>query len=130
MCRNARWEADHKELPVLVTPPRGARPRKPWMTTFLDCYSRLIMGWALALRPDAATVLAALRSALVADPGRGGFGGVPRVLVPDNGLEFATTALSRACATLGITLTPTDGYAPYQKPLVSHCTSSGRFAGV
>jgi hypothetical protein len=22
------------------------------MTTFLDCYSRLIMGWALALRPD------------------------------------------------------------------------------
>ena len=114
-CRNARWEADHKELPVLVTPPRGVRPRKPWMTTFLDCYSRLIMGWALALRPDAATVLAALRRGLVVDPQRGSFGGVPQVLVPDNGLEFATTALARACATLGVGLDPTDAYSPHQK---------------
>ena len=113
-CRNARWEADHKELPVLVTPPRGARPRKPWMTTFLDCYSRLIMGWALALRPDAATVLAALRRGLVVDPQRGSFGGVPQVLVPDNGLEFATAALARVCATLG-GLDPTDAYSPHQK---------------
>ncbi|MFR9802819.1 Mu transposase C-terminal domain-containing protein [Pseudonocardia sp. RS010] len=115
VCRNARWEADHKELPVLVTPPRGARPMKPWMTAFLDCYSRLIMGWALSLRPDAATVLAALRRGLVVDAARGPFGGVPRVLVPDNGLEFATTALERVCATLGTTFDPTDGYAPHQK---------------
>jgi putative transposase len=48
VCRNARWEADHKELPVLVTPPRGRRPVKPWVTAFLDCYSRLIMGWAVS----------------------------------------------------------------------------------
>jgi putative transposase len=115
VCRNARWEADHKELPVLVTPPRGARGVKPWMTVFLDCYSRLIMGWALSLRPDSATVLAALRRGLVVDPARGPFGGVPRVLVPDNGLEFATTALARVCATLGTTFDPTDGYAPHQK---------------
>jgi len=115
VCRNARWEADHKELPVLVTPPRGRRPVKPWVTAFLDCYSRLIMGWALSLRPDSATVLAAMRRALVVDPERGSFGGVPRVLVPDGGLEFATTALARVCATLGTTFAPTDAYAPYQK---------------
>jgi putative transposase len=114
-CRNARWEADHKELPVLVTPPRGRRPVKPWVTAFLDCYSRLIMGWALSLRPDSATVLAAMRRALVVDPERGPFGGVPRVLVPDGGLEFATTALARVCATLGTTFDPTDAYAPFQK---------------
>ena len=115
VCRNARWEADHKELPVLVTPPRGRRPVKPWVTAFLDCYSRLIMGWALSLRPDSGTVLAAMRRALVVDPERGPFGGVPRVLVPDGGLEFATTALARVCATLGTTFAPTDAYAPYQK---------------
>ena len=114
-CRNARWETDHKELPVLVTPPRGRRPVKPWVTAFLDCYSRLIMGWALSLRPDSATVLAAMRRALVVDPERGPFGGVPRVLVPDGGLEFATTALARVCATLGTTFAPTDAYAPFQK---------------
>jgi putative transposase len=115
VCRNARWEADHKELPVLVTPPRGRRPVKPWVTAFLDCYSRLIMGWAVSLRPDSGTVLAAMRRALVVDPERGPFGGVPRVLVPDGGLEFATTALARVCATLGTTFAPTDAYAPFQK---------------
>jgi putative transposase len=113
--RNARWEADHKELPVLVTPPRGVRACKPWVTLFLDCYSRLIMGWALSLYPNSATVLAALRRGLVVDPDRGPFGGVPVALVPDNGLEFATTALAKVCATLGIKLEPTDSYAPHQK---------------
>jgi putative transposase len=113
--RNARWEGDHKELPVLVTPPRGVRPCKPWVTLFLDCYSRLIMGWALSLRPNSATVLATLRRGLVVDPDRGPFGGVPVSLVPDNGLEFATRALERVCGVLGIALKPTDGYAPYQK---------------
>ena len=51
VCRNARWEADHKELPVLVTPPRGRGPVKPWVTVFLDCYSRLIMGWRCRCAP-------------------------------------------------------------------------------
>ena len=113
--RNQRWEADHKELPVLVSPPRGVRPRKPWVTVFLDCYSRLIMGWAVSLRPSSATVLAALRQGLVVDPERGPFGGLPAVVVPDNGLEFASAALGRACAALGIELAPTDAYAPHQK---------------
>jgi putative transposase len=115
VARNARWEGDHKELPVLVTAPRGMRPCKPWATLFLDCYSRLIMGWALSLRPNSATVLAALRRGLVVDPARGPFGGVPVSLVPDNGLEFATRALERVCGVLGIALEPTDAYAPYQK---------------
>jgi putative transposase len=112
---NARWEGDHKELPVLVTPPRGQRACKPWATLFLDCYSRLIMGWALSLRPNSATVLATLRRGLVVDPDRGPFGGVPVSLVPDNGLEFATTALERVCGVLGVALEPTDAYAPHQK---------------
>jgi putative transposase len=115
VARNVRWEADHKELPVQVTPPRGTRPCKPWATLFIDCYSRLIMGWALSLRPDSATVLAAMRRGLVVDPERGPFGGVPQSLVPDNGLEFATIALERVCAVLGTTLAPTDAYAPHQK---------------
>ena len=113
--RNQRWEADHKELPVLVRPPRGMRAGKPWVTVFLDCYSRLIMGWAVSLRPSSATVLAAMRQGLVVDPERGPFGGVPAVVVPDNGLEFAAAALGRACAALGIELVPTDAYAPHQK---------------
>ena len=88
---------------------------RPWVTLFVECYSRLIMGWALSLRPNSATVLAALHRGLVVDPERGPFGGVPQVVVPDNGLEFATAALARVCAALGIRLAPTDAFAPHQK---------------
>jgi putative transposase len=110
--RNARWETDHKELPVLITPPVGARPCKPWVTLFVDAFSRLIMGWAMALHPNAATVLAGLHTALLVEGEGKPFGGVPQVLVPDGGLEFATTALERACATVGIRLAPTPPYSP------------------
>lgn len=113
--RNAIWEGDHKELAVEVTPPRGVRPVKPWVTLFLDGYSRLVMGWALSLRPNAATVLATLRRGLIVDPERGPFGGVPDVLRPDNGLEFVNTALERVCAVLGTELVPTPKFSPHRK---------------
>jgi len=113
--RNALWEADHKELPVLVMAPRAQQPRKPWVTLFVDGYSRLIMGWAISLHPNAAVVLAALRRGIVVDPERGPFGGLPEKLVPDNGLEFAAAALRRSCAALGIELAPTPPYQGYSK---------------
>jgi putative transposase len=113
--RNAMWEADHKELPVLVTAPGTCRARKPWVTLFIDGYSRLIMGWALSLVPNAATVLAALRQGLVVDPARGPFGGIPEVIRPDGGLEFAGTALARVAAVLGIELAPAPPYQSHVK---------------
>jgi len=113
--RNTLWESDHKELPVLVMAPRAQRARKPWVTLFIDSYSRLIMGWALSLVPNAATVLAALRQGIVVDPARGPFGGLPAVLRPDNGLEFAAAALRRSTAALGIELAPAPAYQGYGK---------------
>jgi len=113
--RNALWEADHKELPVLVMAPRAQQPRKPWVTLFVDGFSRLIMGWALSLVPNAAVVLAALRRGIVVDPERGPFGGLPEKLVPDNGLEFAASALTRSSAALGSELAPTPAYQGYSK---------------
>lgn len=113
--RNGLWESDHKELPVLVMAPRAQRARKPWVTLFIDGYSRLIMGWALSLVPNAATVLAALRRGIVVDPARGPFGGLPEVLRADNGLEFAAAALRRSAAALGIELAPAPAYQGYSK---------------
>jgi putative transposase len=113
--RNDIWEADHKELEVLVLAPRAQRPQKPWATLFLDAYSRLIMGWAISLRPSAATVLAALGKAIRLDPERGPFGGVPSVLRWDNGLEFAADALASAAGVLGAAIVPTAAYSPHQK---------------
>ena len=113
--RNQIWEADHKHLPVLVLAPKAQRPRTPWVTLFLDAYSRLVMGWAISLYPSSATALTALRMGLVIDPERGPFGGVPTLLRWDNGLEFAATALTRTAAALGCVVSPTPPYTPHLK---------------
>lgn len=113
--RNEVWEADHKELEVLVVAPRCQRPQKPWVTLFLDAFSRLIMGWAIALSPSAATVLAALGKSVRIDCERGPFGGVPSVLRWDNGLEFAAGALAKAAGTLGCAVVPTAAFSPHLK---------------
>lgn len=113
--RNEIWEADHKELEVLVLPPRCQRPQKPWVTLFLDAFSRLIMGWSIALCPSAATVLAALGKGIRLDPERGPFGGIPSVLRWDNGLEFAAGSMTKAAATLGCTTKAMTPYSPHLK---------------
>ena len=113
--RNALWEADHVELAVLVLAPRAQRPAKPWATLFVDAYSRLITGWAIAMRPTSATVLAALRAGIVVDPARGPFGGAPAAIRPDWGREFTADALRRPCAALGIEHVPTPPYRPHLK---------------
>jgi putative transposase len=112
--RAAAYEADHKELAIEVLAPRAVRPRRPWATLFIDQYSRLIVGWALSLRPTAAEVMAAMRMAVVGDPARG-FGGVPTVLRWDGGLEFAARAITDAATALGCFAERTDAYAPWQK---------------
>src|SRR5271157_6316289 len=71
--RNETWEMDHKQLPILVMPPRGAACC-PWLTTVIDDATRVLVGWAIALTPHTGTVLTAVRMALVHDPARGPFG--------------------------------------------------------
>lgn len=119
-----RWEpkhradgyaADHKELSVEVLAPRAQRAARPWVTLVLDEYSRLIVGWAISLRPTQAEVLAALRMAVVVDPARGSFGGVPVLLRFDNGLEFAARSVEDAAATLGCLALRCRAYQPWLK---------------
>jgi putative transposase len=50
--RNQTWEMDHKQLPVLVMPPRGAACC-PWLTSVIDDATRVLAGWAIALTPHA-----------------------------------------------------------------------------
>ncbi len=113
--RNALWEADHKELGVWVIAPRAQRPSKPWVTLFVDAYCRLIMGWAISTYPSSAHVLAGLRAGIAVDEARGPYGGVPAVIRPDRGLEFAAKSITRAAASVGIAVQPTPAYRPYLK---------------
>ena len=113
--RAEAYAGDHKELSIEVLAPRAQRPSRPWVTLFLDEYSRLIVGWAISLRPTQAEVLAALRMSVVIDRDRGSFGGVPLMLRVDRGLEFAANAVVDATATLGCLVHRCTAYQPWLK---------------
>jgi putative transposase len=113
--RGECYEGDHKQLSIEVLAPRAQRPQRPWVTLFVDQFSRLIVGWAISLRPTQAEVLAALRMAVTVDPERGEFGGVPILLRWDRGLEFAADSIGQATLALGCVSQRTDAYSPWQK---------------
>jgi putative transposase len=107
--RNAVWQTDHSELDIVVLPRRG-KPLRPWLTTFVDVFSRVILGWAIELWPDAGSVLSALRMALICDADNGGHGGVPAIIKCDHGREFTAAAITRPADTLGIVVRPVEKY--------------------
>lgn len=109
------YAGDHKQLSIEVLAPRAQRPTRPWVTLFIDEYSRLIVGWAISLQPSQAEVLAALGMAVVADGDRGSFGGIPLTLRVDRGLEFAANAIQDAAATLGCLKRRCTAYEPWLK---------------
>ena len=113
--RNALWEADHKEIPVEVLPPRGSKLIRPWVTVFLDARTRAVMGYAVNEIQTAADVHAALRQAIEVVPERGPFGGKPDAICWDNGKEFLADSVTDVVARLGIMPLPADPYQPQQK---------------
>lgn len=112
--RNRVWETDHKDLPILVLPPRGPAVR-PWLTSVIDDGTRAMVGWAIALTPHSGTVLTALRMALVQDEKRGPFGGVPAMVRIDRGLDFAAGAIRDVLAALVIDCHRLPGHTPHRK---------------
>lgn len=113
--RNALWEADHKEIPVQVMPPRGTKLIRPWVTVFLDGKTRAVMGYAVNEIQTAADVHAALRQAIEVVPERGPFGGKPDAICWDNAKEFLADSITDGAARLGILPLPADPYQPQQK---------------
>ena len=113
--RNHTCQADHKELPILVVPPRGKKPRRPWATIFQDDATRAIKGISLAMVPDQATVLAAMKQSILGDPESGLFGGVAERMVWDNGREFLAKSVNQVALSLGCYPCPTPAYMPHQK---------------
>ena len=88
---------------------------RPWLTSVIDDGTRAIVGWAIALTPHSGTVLTALRMALVHDPARGPFGGVPALVRVDRGLDFAAEAIRDVLAALVIDCHRLPGHAPHRK---------------
>jgi putative transposase len=128
--RNHIWQADHKQLNVSVLAPGASdTPKQPWLTYFLDGYSRAIMGWAISLQPNQSVVLAAFRQAILEHPGRGPFYGRPRILYIDHGLEFLADAITECCSVIGTRGVVLPPYSPQQKGRIerAHRTIITRF---
>jgi putative transposase len=115
---NERWEIDSQEMKVKVKPPHGGAPERPWITTCQDSFSRAITGLELSMQPNATVALAALHSAVTIEQARGPFGGIPELIVFDNGREYLSGEFTHALQVLGVIPSVADPYAPQQKPRI------------
>ena len=112
--RNDLWEADHKQLDVDVRAQGFERPVRPWLTLFVEAYSRVVAGWALSVTPHSGSILAAFGSAVAVSPAKV-WGGIPVRLRVDRGADFLCNALKEACGRLGVVLDPAPSYSPFRK---------------
>lgn len=102
---NAIWQADHTPLDILLIHADGAAA-KPWLTTVIDDYSRVVAGYFLSFEnPSALHTSLALRQAIwrKEDP-RWVVCGIPDVLYTDNGSDFTSQHLEQVGADLKIRL--------------------------
>ncbi len=98
---NATWQADHTLLDILILDASG-RYARPWLTTVVDDYSRVIAGYMVFLgAPSALNTSLALRQAIwrKADP-TWPVCGIPDVLHVDHGSDFTSLHLEQAAADL------------------------------
>lgn len=112
------FEADHKQADVLVKKPRGRGDSnlvRPWITIFVDTFSRAIASVCISIRPTQAEVLSALGAAMNNQPELSPVYGVPEILRIDNGLEFTANAVIEATANFDIVVVHTPPYTPHKK---------------
>ncbi len=120
--RNAVWQTDHVQLGVPVLLPGHTKTRKLWMTYFIDCYSRMVMGWMVSVRQSSDAVLEALRDAIAIDPDVSHpHGGKPLVVMYDNGLTFLAEVVQDAAAFLDFRTFAVAPYSPHQNGKVERC---------
>ncbi len=102
---NAIWQADHTMLDILVRRDDGALT-KPWLTTVIDDYSRVIAGYFLSFNsPCILHTALALRQAIWRkDDPRWPVCGIPEVLYTDNGSDFTSLHMEQVAADLKIQL--------------------------
>ena len=120
--RNAVWQTDHTQLGVPVLLPGHTKFKKLWMTYFIDCFSRMIMGWMVSVRQSSDAVLEALRDSILYDPSQDRpYGGTPDVVMYDNGLTFLAEVVQDAASYLDFRTQPVAPYSPHQNGKVERC---------
>ena len=102
---NATWQADHTQLDILILDANG-QPKRPWLTTVIDDYSRIVAGYTVFLgAPATLQTCLALRQAIwrKEDPAWP-VCGIPEMLYVDHGCDFTSHHLEQVAADLKIQL--------------------------
>ncbi|MET7304429.1 hypothetical protein [Embleya sp. NPDC005575] len=112
--RNHTWEADHVQAPLRVN--ADGDLVHPHVTWFIDCATTAITGVAVTPGPPTrASVLAALRSAIVRTHPYGPAGGVPEHARFDRGRDFLSRTATTAITALDANITVLPPYSPHLK---------------
>ncbi|MFF7724900.1 Mu transposase C-terminal domain-containing protein [Streptomyces luteogriseus] len=117
--RNHVWEADHVQAPLLVD--ADGDLVRPWVTWFIDTATKVITGTAVTPgTPSRASVLAALRAAVLREDPYGPAGGTPEEVRVDRGKDFLSATVTAAFGTMGVTVKDLPAYSPHLKGTVEN----------
>jgi putative transposase len=119
-----RVQADHTRTNLMVVDTKTRLPLgRPWLTTLIDLYSKLIIGFYLSFTPP--SYLSVMQCLLHTIKPKNYVGklypeiehtwdayGIPEVIVVDNGKEFYSEEFDDACFQLGVEIE----YAPRRAP--------------
>ena len=108
-------QLDTHEIDCIIIDKSGNVLGRAQLCIAIDVYTRAIVGWHLCMLPPSATkTLLALKSMLMR-PHLGQTGGLPTVIIPDNGCEFNNNALANFCNNFNITKSESQPYSPDNK---------------
>ena len=108
-------QLDTHEIDCIIIDKSGNVLGRAQLCIAIDVYTRAIVGWHLCMLPPSATkTLLALKNMLMR-PHLGQTGGLPTVIIPDNGCEFNNNALANFCNNFNITKSESQPYSPDNK---------------
>ncbi|PWK61822.1 putative transposase [Streptomyces sp. CG 926] len=117
--RNHTWETDHVQAPLLVD--ADGDLVRPWVTWFIDTATTTITGTAVTPGyPSRASILAALRAAVLRTAPYGPAGGVPEHVRVDRGKDFLSKTVLGALGALGTRVEDLPAYSPHLKGTVEN----------
>lgn len=108
-------EMDTHEIDCIILDKNGNALGRPQLCIAIDVYTRAIVGWHLCMLPPSATKTLLVLKSMLMRPHRGLTGGLPTVIIPDNGCEFNNNALANFCNSFNITKSESQPYSPDNK---------------
>lgn len=101
---------------IIIDPETGESLGRPFLACAIDVHTRAIVGTFISMFPPSAMTTLAVIKDMITRPNNGLPGGIPSVIIPDNGVEFKNNSLGHVCEQLKITITPSQIGTPNNKP--------------